>query len=1348
MEKLKKYVQTHELKIEDCEQAHDSCAPQDRKEKKALAAQLKKLQGDAKFEQAKKDVIEIEAELRRLALHDKPKTPTASKCVVKFAPASRKAAVAENIEEIMTMLDATLAAGAKDKDAARDLRASALNFPVADLLKLSIGQKIDEGLANKDPTTKVGSMRAMKALSFLTPVVVLRLEALMKNFGTKDSKHATDAFIAVVKEAPPQSLPSIVLPPVLAMVGDKKKWKVQAAAIEVLATVIERMATVPRQLASVLHDIIPACIAAAKEIRKEIKNAATAVLQSIGQSVGNPEIRAVSESIVQALIDPSNQKYSQEVLMKLGSTTFMNYVDANGLAILVPILIRALREREQKSRKWAAQILGSCIKLVADIDFIFPYLDEIMPLLKNALIDETPEVQREAAKAFGYFGHGLHELWKTELKPYLENLRESKNETDRYGAALAMSYVYFNYGKDELGPLLEQTYRGVLSSKQELRHTCFEILDILPALFKEDFAIHIEKTMYFILTGSCDDFDKAREASVRAASSMIGYFGPMVPQLMFPMLQDAYFQAEMIEDRLQVVKHANFLCDKILENKKYGQDILTTECGPEETRKQVAAFSFMVWKGDSDGELIRASNWKAINGGARILTAILDTFASLFAAMKKDGRDSFKAAISKVAQALDDAKVCTPADLDALIEKAEPVVLFREMTGKVRQKKQNSKGELVSAEPTPEPSECGTEEESHNVHTLVKHAGECLNRGLAKLGKPMAEAQAKYVEAVVACCLVEILKKHQFATKVAELLKDVFPELASNEALLLEIFTDMHPHIPEDELDDGGEELIRVDGLMLMYGGGHLLLKDTTLRICQGRKYGIVGHNGCGKTTLMKQLAEGNVSGMPKGLKVQHVSDAELGDMKVLEMEARAFIARDAPKGIDVEQVLEDVNFPRDMQDKIVSDLSGGWRMRLILARAMMKNADLLLLDEPTNHLDVQAIDWLEKYLAKSPASMMIISHEASFINKVCTDVMQYTNRKLKFHHGNLEDFEKNLDLKGNTFAAYLRGDVNLDEPEEEDEDEAEAAMKLATGNVTKQKLTFPIPGKLTGVSSSSKPVMSMKDIWFAYDQSKGNILEGVEARLSLNSRVAIVGRNGAGKSTMMGLLCRELNPCESPETGKVGEVYRHHNLRLAYIAQHHMETIGSFFQTTPYAYMQYRFQNGWDEVLQKHLLDPRDEEEEQMRKDLAKKHGKYGLQIEKVIGRSQQGKVIKYEVQWEGLETKQNTFESILRFREMGVEKFAIACDERLQAQAAGNDQRALSRREVVKHLEQFGIDEEMCCNRNIGSFSAGQKSKLALGSPKYLDSSFIQIDGIEIKINVVKFKIVCFHNFVLTFS
>lgn len=904
--KLKKFVLTTEIKIEDLEQEIAGCT--DRKELKTLQASLKKLKADPKYDQAQKDIVEMDAELRRLALHEAAASPTGKAGLVASNAPKREAASASTPEELMALIEKAQKAGAKDLDAARDLRTSALKFEVAELMKLPIGQKIDEGLASKEVDVKVGTMRVMKALSFLSPVVILRAEALIPNLGDKMSKHAVEAFQGVVKDAPGQVLPSVVLPAILKQMSNKK-WKVKAAAMECLATVIECMATAPRQLAATLHDVIPLMVDASKEIRQEIRTAAENVLRSIGNSVGNPEIKACSEDVIKALTDPANQKLSQEVLMKIGSTTFMNYVDANGLAILAPILVRALREREQKSRKWASQILGSCIKLVKDIDFVVPYLDDFLPLLKNALVDETPEVQREAAKAFGHFAHGLPELFKSDLRPYLKELCASKEENERYGAALALSYIYFGFGKDHVAPILEECYEGVMGDNAQMRHAYFEILDILPSLLKEDFAVHIEKSLFFILKGNSDSDDHARAASVKAASSLIGYFAPMVPQLLFPLLQDVYLKTETVEDRLVIIQHVVLLASKILDNKKYGQDLLTTECGPEETRKQIASFLFLVQKCDTDGNCIRAAAqiWKTAGGSSKMLQACLDTYAALFAAFKKHGEKHLVDMISKTEEALVDNKVFESAQEleDKIAAKAdEPVELFKIISTEVRRKK--------LADESSSDSEDG--HDSHNVKELVQKAKEVYDKSINKFGVPMSEAQAKYTEAVLTGCLVEVLKKNAFAGKVSALLKDVFPELAAKNELLVEIFSEMHPYYVEDALDDGGEELIRVDNMMLMYGGGHLLLKDTTLRICKGRKYGIVGHNGCGKTTLMKQLAAGNVSGMPAGLKVQHVSDAELGDMKVLEMEARAFIARDAPKGLDIDQTLEDVNFPRDIR--------------------------------------------------------------------------------------------------------------------------------------------------------------------------------------------------------------------------------------------------------------------------------------------------------------------------------------------------------------------------------------------------------------------------------------------------
>jgi len=223
---------------------------------------------------------------------------------------------------------------------------------------------------------------------------------------------------------------------------------------------------------------------------------------------------------------------------------------------------------------------------------------------------------------------------------------------------------------------------------------------------------------------------------------------------------------------------------------------------------------------------------------------------------------------------------------------------------------------------------------------------------------------------------------------------------------------------------------------------------------------------------------------------------------------------------------------------------------------------------------------------------------------------------------------------------------------------------------------------------------------------------------------VAICGRNGCGKSTLMTLLCSEATPSENKDGG-YGEVWRHCNLRMAYMKQDHLKSLGPFFDTSPFVYITSRFKDGYDGDLQKRLVDPESEEEAERRKSLAKEHGKYGNEVEDLVSRSKMGSELCYEVRWKGLDdVKQNTMEKVSKLKMMGLEKVVIACDERIAAKAAGLDQRPLTRREVVRHCEAFGIDEEMCCNRQIRGFSAGQKVRLSLAAMFWTKPHLIAVD------------------------
>jgi ATPase subunit of ABC transporter with duplicated ATPase domains len=530
---------------------------------------------------------------------------------------------------------------------------------------------------------------------------------------------------------------------------------------------------------------------------------------------------------------------------------------------------------------------------------------------------------------------------------------------------------------------------------------------------------------------------------------------------------------------------------------------------------------------------------------------------------------------------------------------------------------------------------------------------------------------------------------------------------------------------------DGDDEmLLKVESLLLMYGAGHLLLKDTTLEMRKNHRYGVVGQNGAGKTTLMKEIASHRIVGMPADLKCVHVDDSKLSLMSKSHLTCVEYgikMAKDIGVADATADTLKEVGFPENMHDLPVSELSTGWRMKLTLLVNMLKHADLVLLDEPTNHLDEESVGWLGDYVKSiKDSSVMVISHEPKFLNKVCTDIMAYVDRKLEYTPGDFSAFAAKKGLTKEQIDAMLSGNLSFDTKKkkegEEGEEEEDAAVSAPVAGPP--KLSFPIPGTMEGVKSGSKSVLESKNLWFRYGKDKDYLIREANVKLSLGSRVAICGRNGCGKSTFMTLLCSEGTPSESPD-GAVGEVWRHCNLRMAYMKQDHLKALGSFFDTSPFVYITDRFKNGFDGQLQDRLINPQDDAEAERRVLLAKEHGKYGNQVAELMSRTKMGSTLAYEVRWEGLDDpKQNTVETITKLKKMGLDKVIIACDERIAAKAAGLDQRPLTRREVVRHVEAFGIDEEMCCNRQIRGFSAGQKVRLSLAAMFWTKPHLIAVD------------------------
>ena len=260
--------------------------------------------------------------------------------------------------------------------------------------------------------------------------------------------------------------------------------------------------------------------------------------------------------------------------------------------------------------------------------------------------------------------------------------------------------------------------------------------------------------------------------------------------------------------------------------------------------------------------------------------------------------------------------------------------------------------------------------------------------------------------------------------------------------------------------DEEGEDLCKCD-FSLAYGA-KILLNNTYLHLKRGKRYGLCGPNGCGKSTLMRAISKGQVEGFPppeelKTVYVEHDLDDSEVELSVADYLVNWFENNDPAMKITKDTVTEQltgVGFSDELQNRSVGALSGGWKMKLALSRAILMQADIFLLDEPTNHLDVANVQWLMDYLCSMTSiSSMIVSHDSNFLETVCTHIIHYENRKLKCYRGNLTEFVKQVP-------------------------EAASYYSLEASTITWK---FPEPGFLEGVKTKDKAILKMTGMSFTY---------------------------------------------------------------------------------------------------------------------------------------------------------------------------------------------------------------------------------------------------------------------------
>src|SRR5690606_36174843 len=377
--------------------------------------------------------------------------------------------------------------------------------------------------------------------------------------------------------------------------------------------------------------------------------------------------------------------------------------------------------------------------------------------------------------------------------------------------------------------------------------------------------------------------------------------------------------------------------------------------------------------------------------------------------------------------------------------------------------------------------------------------------------------------------------------------------------------------------------------------GERLLLSDVNLVLQTGWRVGVIGRNGTGKSSLFAAMqgeleADRGDLDIPGRVRVASVAqetpslpDAAIdfvlsGDAAVhavIQAEANAFASEDWEAVAEAHQRLEELNgydasaragkllhglgFAADTHQRPVSTFSGGWRVRLNLARALMTPSDLLLLDEPTNHLDLDAVLWLEQWLLRYPGTLLLISHDREFLDEVTTHTLHLHDGKAKLYTGDYTAFERqraeHLRLqqitheKAQAERAHLQSFIDRFSASAAKAKQAQSRVKrLAKMQGTEAvrveralRIEFPPPAKLPHA------LLRLEHADCGYGDT--TILHDVGLILEAGDRVALLGPNGAGKSTLVKSLVGEL-PLLAGERGG------HPDLRIGYFAQHTVESL------------------------------------------------------------------------------------------------------------------------------------------------------------------------------------------------
>jgi ATP-binding cassette subfamily F protein 3 len=395
--------------------------------------------------------------------------------------------------------------------------------------------------------------------------------------------------------------------------------------------------------------------------------------------------------------------------------------------------------------------------------------------------------------------------------------------------------------------------------------------------------------------------------------------------------------------------------------------------------------------------------------------------------------------------------------------------------------------------------------------------------------------------------------------------------------------------------------------------GERKLLDQISLNISPGQRIALVGANGTGKTTFLRlimgelEMESGSIN-KPNDYEIGYLPQEELnpeetaileytllGSKRIMNIEEEIISLHhqlsDSPKdekkllerlgtletefslrgGYEIEykakKILMGLGFKVGDFDRTLNEFSGGWRMRVLLARILLMEPPILLLDEPTNHLDIESLEWLEDYLRNYPGGIVVVSHDRFFIDRMAKEIVELYNGKAKKYTGNYSSYQRQKEEQRTILIEqYKRQQDEIQKVKQFIERFRYKATKAKQvqsriKQLEKIELISPpeeksnISFKIEVSSQSYKDVLTVKDLSFSYDTV--NVLKNLDLYISRGDKIALVGENGAGKTTFTKLISNELNAASGELT--IGE-----KVILGYYAQHQIDALnmdGTIYQ-------------------------------------------------------------------------------------------------------------------------------------------------------------------------------------------